>query len=160
MDHFSSQCVDGMFRVCCLVWTWSHLLSAGPERRSAVIEQSNKEIVAYHEGGHALVALYTPGEHVARRGGRQGVVHSYVCFGCTTAPRVCTVLVECPLWLNPVSPLLQGALPIHKATIVPRGSALGMVCLCVCVRACVRVCVRACMCVHTTPLPCVGLPTS
>ena len=39
-------------------------------------------MVAYHEGGHALVALYTP-----------------------------------------------AALPIYKATIVPRGSALGMVCL-------------------------------
>jgi ATP-dependent metalloprotease len=52
----------------------------GPERKSAVIEQKNREIVAYHEGGHAIVALYTP-----------------------------------------------GALPIHKATIVPRGPALGMV---------------------------------
>lgn len=52
----------------------------GPERKSAVIEAKNRELVAYHEGGHALVALYTP-----------------------------------------------GALPIHKATIVPRGSALGMV---------------------------------
>lgn len=53
----------------------------GPERKSAVIEAKNRELVAYHEGGHALVALYTP-----------------------------------------------GAMPIYKATIVPRGSALGMVC--------------------------------
>ncbi|KAL5510852.1 hypothetical protein EMCRGX_G006461 [Ephydatia muelleri] len=52
----------------------------GPERKSAVIEEKNKKLVAYHEGGHAIVALYTP-----------------------------------------------DALPIHKATIVPRGSALGMV---------------------------------
>lgn len=52
----------------------------GPERKSAVIEAKNRELVAYHEGGHALVALYTP-----------------------------------------------GAMPIYKATIVPRGSALGMV---------------------------------
>ncbi|XP_044178692.1 ATP-dependent zinc metalloprotease FTSH 4, mitochondrial-like isoform X2 [Acropora millepora] len=52
----------------------------GPERKSAVIEAKNREMVAYHEGGHALVALYTP-----------------------------------------------AALPIYKATIVPRGSALGMV---------------------------------
>ena len=57
------------------------MLVKGPERKSAVIEAKNRELVAYHEGGHALVALYTP-----------------------------------------------GALPIHKATIVPRGSALGMVC--------------------------------
>ncbi|KAJ7390048.1 hypothetical protein OS493_027573 [Desmophyllum pertusum] len=52
----------------------------GPERKSAVIEAKNRKLVAYHEGGHALVALYTP-----------------------------------------------EALPIHKATIVPRGDALGMV---------------------------------
>ena len=32
-----------------------------PERRSAVIEEKNRELVAYHEGGHAIVALYTPG---------------------------------------------------------------------------------------------------
>lgn len=54
----------------------------GPERKSAVIEAKNRELVAYHEGGHALVALYTP-----------------------------------------------NALPIHKATIIPRGQALGMVCI-------------------------------
>ena len=35
---------------------------SGPERKSAVITQKNKELVAYHEGGHALVALYTPGK--------------------------------------------------------------------------------------------------
>ena len=58
------------------------MLVKGPERKSAVIEAKNRELVAYHEGGHALVALYTP-----------------------------------------------GAMPIHKATIVPRGSALGMVCI-------------------------------
>lgn len=52
----------------------------GTERRSAVIEEKNRKIVAFHEGGHAIVALYTP-----------------------------------------------EALPIHKATIMPRGQALGMV---------------------------------
>ncbi|XP_003391213.1 PREDICTED: ATP-dependent zinc metalloprotease YME1L1-like, partial [Amphimedon queenslandica] len=52
----------------------------GPEKKSAVIERENKEKTAYHEGGHAIVAMFTP-----------------------------------------------GALPIHKATIVPRGPALGMV---------------------------------
>ncbi|CAB3988718.1 ATP-dependent zinc metalloprotease YME1L1, partial [Paramuricea clavata] len=52
----------------------------GPERKSAFIEEKNREVVAYHEGGHALVAHFTP-----------------------------------------------EALPLHKATIVPRGDALGMV---------------------------------
>ena len=34
----------------------------GPERKSAVIEEQNRKLVAYHESGHAIVALYTPGE--------------------------------------------------------------------------------------------------
>ncbi|CAH1765238.1 13962_t:CDS:10 [Entrophospora sp. SA101] len=51
----------------------------GAERKSAVITDESKRVTAYHEGGHTLVALYTP-----------------------------------------------GALPLHKATIMPRGSALGM----------------------------------
>ena len=33
----------------------------GPERRSAVIEEQNRKLVAYHEGGHAIMALFTPG---------------------------------------------------------------------------------------------------
>lgn len=52
----------------------------GAERKSAVIEEANRKIVAFHEGGHALVAMLTP-----------------------------------------------AALPVHKATIMPRGAALGMV---------------------------------
>lgn len=52
----------------------------GAERKSAVIAPENLKLTAYHEGGHALVALKTP-----------------------------------------------GGMPIHKATIVPRGDALGMV---------------------------------
>ncbi|KAL1932037.1 hypothetical protein VTP01DRAFT_9093 [Rhizomucor pusillus] len=51
----------------------------GAERRSAVITDESKRLTAYHEGGHALVAYYTP-----------------------------------------------GAMPLHKATIMPRGSALGV----------------------------------
>ncbi|ORY93605.1 peptidase family M41-domain-containing protein [Syncephalastrum racemosum] len=51
----------------------------GAERRSAVITDASKKLTAYHEGGHALVAYYTP-----------------------------------------------GAMPLHKATIMPRGRALGM----------------------------------
>lgn len=52
----------------------------GPERRSAVIEESNRTLVAFHESGHAIVALFT-----------------------------------------------KDALPVHKATVIPRGSALGYV---------------------------------
>jgi cell division protease FtsH len=33
----------------------------GPERRSRVITEKEKEVVAYHEAGHALVARMTPG---------------------------------------------------------------------------------------------------
>lgn len=52
----------------------------GAERKSAVISPENLKLTAYHEGGHALVALHT-----------------------------------------------KGSMPIHKATIMPRGDALGMV---------------------------------
>ncbi|KAG8755147.1 hypothetical protein FRC14_004309 [Serendipita sp. 396] len=36
-------------------------IGMGPERRSAVIEDKDKLATAYHEGGHALSALYTKG---------------------------------------------------------------------------------------------------
>ncbi|TMW60320.1 hypothetical protein Poli38472_000362 [Pythium oligandrum] len=52
----------------------------GAERKSALITPESARLTAYHEGGHALVALNTPGAH-----------------------------------------------PVYKATIMPRGQALGMV---------------------------------
>ncbi|KDD72640.1 M41 peptidase, partial [Helicosporidium sp. ATCC 50920] len=52
----------------------------GNERRSAALSEAARRLTAYHEGGHALVALFT-----------------------------------------------EGADPVHKATVIPRGVALGMV---------------------------------
>ncbi len=52
----------------------------GSERRSMVMSEEEKKLTAYHEGGHAIVALRMPSSD-----------------------------------------------PIHKATIIPRGRALGMV---------------------------------
>ncbi|PWS36724.1 cell division protein FtsH [Falsiroseomonas bella] len=52
----------------------------GTERRSLVMSEAEKRMTAYHEAGHALVALHEP---------------------------------ECD--------------PVHKATIIPRGRALGLV---------------------------------
>ena len=52
----------------------------GPERRSMVMSEKEKELTAYHEAGHAIVAMNVP-----------------------------------------------EADPVHKATIIPRGRALGMV---------------------------------
>ncbi|GAB4234983.1 MAG: ATP-dependent zinc metalloprotease FtsH [Methyloligellaceae bacterium] len=52
----------------------------GAERRSMVMSEEEKKLTAYHEGGHALVAMHMPASD-----------------------------------------------PVHKATIIPRGRALGMV---------------------------------
>lgn len=52
----------------------------GAERKSMVMSEDEKKMTAYHEGGHAIVALHCPASD-----------------------------------------------PIHKATIIPRGRALGMV---------------------------------
>jgi ATP-dependent metalloprotease len=52
----------------------------GRERRNVLIDEKTRQMTAYHEGGHALVAFLT-----------------------------------------------EGADPVHKATIIQRGSSLGMV---------------------------------
>jgi ATP-dependent metalloprotease len=61
-----------------LVWAKDKILM-GAERRSAVIQEKDKIMTAYHEGGHALVAMLT-----------------------------------------------KGSDPLYKATIMPRGHALGI----------------------------------
>ncbi|KAM0716691.1 hypothetical protein Q7P37_008136 [Cladosporium fusiforme] len=61
-----------------MVWAKDKIMM-GAERRSAVIQQKDKIMTAYHEGGHALVALFT-----------------------------------------------EGCDPLYKATIMPRGHALGI----------------------------------
>lgn len=61
-----------------MVWAKDKIMM-GAERRSAVIQQKDKIMTAYHEGGHALVALLT-----------------------------------------------DGCDPLYKATIMPRGHALGI----------------------------------
>jgi len=43
----------------------------GTERRSMVITEEEKKVTAYHEAGHALVAMYIP----SRRPGAQGIDH-------------------------------------------------------------------------------------
>jgi len=61
-----------------MVWAKDKIMM-GAERKSAVIQQKDKIMTAYHEGGHALVALLT-----------------------------------------------EGCDPLYKATIMPRGHALGI----------------------------------
>ncbi|WPH00264.1 peptidase family M41-domain-containing protein [Acrodontium crateriforme] len=61
-----------------LSWAKDKILM-GAERRSAVIQQKDKVMTAYHEGGHALVAMLT-----------------------------------------------EASMPLYKATIMPRGHALGI----------------------------------
>eukprot|EP00051_Salpingoeca_urceolata_P007891 m.101451 g.101451 ORF g.101451 m.101451 type:complete len:852 (-) comp15459_c0_seq1:111-2666(-) len=62
-----------------LEWAKDKILM-GAERKQAVITEQDRKVTAYHEGGHALCALFT-----------------------------------------------EGATPVYKATIIPRGNALGMV---------------------------------
>ncbi|GJM44177.1 MAG: ATP-dependent zinc metalloprotease FtsH [Gemmatimonadota bacterium] len=36
-------------------------VAMGPERKSLILSEQEKEVIAYHEAGHALVALHVPG---------------------------------------------------------------------------------------------------
>ena len=40
----------------------------GAERRSMVMTLKEKELTAYHEAGHALVGVFTPGNDPLRKG--------------------------------------------------------------------------------------------
>lgn len=51
-----------MVRMNDLEWAKDKIMM-GAERKSAVISEHDKEVTAYHEAGHALVALYTEKSH-------------------------------------------------------------------------------------------------
>lgn len=73
--------VDGLSSITMSVLEYAKdKILMGAERKTAVITKETAKCTAYHEAGHALVAVLT-----------------------------------------------EGAMPIHKATIMPRGQALGMV---------------------------------
>lgn len=73
--------VDGLPHVTMSVLEYAKdKILMGAERTSAIISPETAKATAYHEAGHAIVAVLTP-----------------------------------------------GAMPVHKATIMPRGQALGMV---------------------------------
>lgn len=53
--HYSNVLPDSLI-LCVVMVVW-----LGPERKSAVIGEKNRTLVAYHESGHAVVALFTEG---------------------------------------------------------------------------------------------------
>jgi hypothetical protein len=73
----ASRQEEDVITLATLEWAKDKILM-GAERKKAVITEHDRKVTAYHEGGHALCALYA-----------------------------------------------EGAIPVYKATIVPRGNALG-----------------------------------
>lgn len=73
----ASRQEEDVITLATLEWAKDKILM-GAERKKAVITEHDRKVTAYHEGGHALCALYA-----------------------------------------------EGAVPVYKATIVPRGNALG-----------------------------------
>lgn len=69
-------------KVSMLDFDWAKdKIMMGAERRSAVIQEKDKIMTAYHEGGHTLMALLTKGAYplykvtIMPRGGTLGVTH-------------------------------------------------------------------------------------
>ena len=69
-------------KVSMLDFEWAKdKIMMGAERRSAIIQDKDKLMTAYHEGGHALVALHTPGHDplykitIMPRGHALGITH-------------------------------------------------------------------------------------
>ena len=88
----------------------------GSERQSAVLSEETIRMTAFHEAGHALVAHLTAGGDLI------------LC--CDVLIYLLTAGLLLSSSYNSIHRMCSnsvGADPIHKATVMPRGRALGMV---------------------------------